>query len=302
MDENVLIKKINALKKKMNAVILVHNYQVPEIYPVADFIGDSLNLSRKAASTDKDIIVFSGVKFMAETAKILSPTKLVLLPELGAGCPMADMIKVEDVMELRKRYPKAAVACYVNTTADVKAACDVCITSANAVKVINSLKEDQVIVVPDKNLAAYIAKNTKKEIIGAEGFCYVHERMSPEDVVEARKKLPHATIIVHPECRPEVIALADHVASTSAMIELSRKAKSKDIIIGTEIGMIERLKIEVPEKRFYSLGAAKICHNMKMTSLQSIYDALLKKQHEITVDKKVAEGARKSLQRMLDVV
>jgi len=302
MNTSHLIEKINALKKEKNAVILVHNYQSPEIYKVADFLGDSLDLSRKAAKTDNDIIVFCGVHFMAETAKILNPSKIVLLPALDAGCPMADMATLEGIEQLKKKHPGAAVACYVNTTAEIKAVSDICVTSANAVQVINFLKEDTVLFVPDKNLAYYVAQHTKKTIIPYEGFCHVHQRFTKKDIEKARKIFPDAPIIAHPECPPEVLKLADYVSSTSGMINVAKNLKAKEIIIATEIGMIERLQLELPAKKFYSLGSAKICVNMKKTTLEHVYNSLLKEQYQIHVPEHIAAKAKICVERMLAVM
>lgn len=296
---NDLVKEINRLKQEKNAVILAHNYQRPEIYQAADYIGDSLGLSRKAAETDKDLIVFCGVHFMAETAKILNPEKTVLLPAYNAGCPMADMITEDDIAKLRDQYYKAAVACYVNTTAAVKAASDVCVTSANAVDVINSLEQDRIIFVPDRNLASYVDKYTDKEIIPFNGYCHVHDRFSADEIRRIRARFPKASIVVHPECRPAVTSLADYVCSTSKMIDFSRQTNASDIFVGTEMGMLERLKIEVPGKNFYSAGIARVCPNMKRTTLQLVYDALINEQFVIEVPSETAEKAKTSLERML---
>ena len=296
-----LIQKIKKLKKEKNAIILVHNYQRPEIYEIADLLGDSLELSRKAAVTDKETIVFCGVHFMAETAKILSPKKTVLLPEINAGCPMADMVDEVIIENLKRQYPKAAVACYVNTTAEVKAASDICVTSANAVKVITSLEQDQVIFVPDRNLAAYIQRHTKKQIIPFDGFCYVHQRFNSEEIAKAKAFHKDVYFIAHPECPPEVIDMADEITSTSGMILASKKVGVSEIFIGTETGMIERLKREVPDKTFYSAGRTKFCYNMKKTSLDSVYEALLYDQYQIKVPDEIISKARQCLDRMLKV-
>lgn len=296
-----LLDRIQELKAEKNAVILVHNYQRPEIYEIADYIGDSLGLARKAAATDKDMIVFCGVHFMAETAKILSPEKTVLLPAYDAGCPMADMVNAEDIEKLKEKYPNAAVACYVNTTAAVKAASDICVTSANAVRVINSLNEEQVIFVPDRNLAAYVARFTDKEIIPFDGYCHVHDRFRAEEMTMAKGNFGNATLVVHPECRPEVIEVTDYVCSTSAMIDYAKQTEALDILVGTEMGMIERLKKEVPGKNFYSAGTVRICPNMKKITLELVYDALVKNQYQIEVNRETAEKARLSLERMLAV-
>lgn len=298
---NQLVRDINRLKKEKNAIILVHNYQRPEIYEVADLLGDSLELAKKAAETDKDIIVFCGVHFMAETAKMLNPKKKVLLPEIDAGCPMADMVKPGDVESLRKKYPKAAVACYINTTAATKALCDICVTSANAVKVINSLEEDEVIFLPDKNLAKYVAKNTKKKIIPFDGFCHVHHTFQLSRLKIAKEQHPEAEVIAHPECPEEILNEADYITSTSGMIIASRESKAKELLIATELGMIERLKREVPGKTFYSAGSIRVCPNMKKTFLESVYNALKEEKYEIKVSKEIADKAIKCVDRMLKV-
>ena len=295
-----LVKKILELKEEKNAIVLVHSYQRPEIYDVADYVGDSLGLSQQAADTDKDVIVFCGVHFMAETAKILSPEKKVLLPAYDAGCPMADMVTPEDIAEMKEKYPDAAVACYVNTTAAVKAASDICVTSANAAKVINSLEEEQVIFVPDKNLAAYVAENTNKQIIPIDGYCPIHMRFSTDDVEAVRRVHKDAYVLAHPECKPEVWEIADDVSSTTGIMNFAAQSEADAIIIGTEVGVIERLKLDYPEKKIYSLGAAKVCPNMKKTRLQHVYDALSKDQYQINVDYQIAQKARISLDRMLN--
>jgi quinolinate synthase len=294
-----LVRDILKLKREKNAVILVHNYQTPEIYKIADFIGDSFELSRKAAETKADIIVFCGVLFMAESAKILSPTKRVLLPVLDAGCPMADMITAEDVRKLRKKYPDSTFVAYVNTPAEVKAEGDICCTSSNAICIVNSLKEEQIVFVPDKNLAEYVKGHTDKEIITWDGHCYVHSKISVAMASAAKKNHPKAKLLVHPECVPEVIKIADHVASTSGMIEYAKNADAKEIIIGTECGMLERLKRECPDKTFYTIGGT--CINMKKTRLKHVLEALQKDQHEIRINNDVITKARKSLDRMLNV-
>src|SRR3989338_2502708 len=294
-----LIGKINQLKKEKNAVILVHNYQRPEIYEVADFMGDSLELSRKAKETDAKIIVFCGVDFMAETAKILSPDKTVLHPEKLSICPMAAMGAKEKILEMKKLHPKAAVCSYVNTTAETKSVSDICCTSANAIKIVNSLKENEVIFVPDKNLADWVQKNTKKKIIPLEGHCYVHDKILPEQVKEAKENYPNAKVLIHPECRPEVVALADAVCSTSQMIRYAKESPAKEFIAVTECGMVNRLKREMPDKRFYAVGGT--CIQMKKITLQKVYDCLLNEKNKVELDKDIMDKARKALQRMLGV-
>lgn len=301
MNEKELVKKINQLKKEKNAIILVHNYQRPEIYQVADLLGDSLELAKKAAETDKDIIVFCGVHFMAETAKMLNPTKKVLLPEINAGCPMADMVKPEDIALLKKKHPKAAVACYINTTAATKALCDICVTSGNAVKVIESLKEKEIIFVPDKNLGRYIAKHTDKKMILFEGYCHVHETFSLNMLKKAKEKYPDSEVIAHPECPEEIQKEADHIKSTSGMITAAKESDAKTFLIATEAGMIERLKKEVPNKTFYSAGSIRICPNMKKTTLESVHDALKKEKYEIKVNEEIAKKAVACVEKMMKV-
>jgi quinolinate synthase len=296
-----IVDKINALKKEKNAVILVHNYQRPEIYKVADYIGDSLELSRKSADTEADYIVFCGVDFMAETAAILNPTKTVLLPVLAACCPMAAMANVEELKKVKHQYPKAAVVSYVNTSASVKAESDICCTSANAVAVVNSLRQNDIIFVPDKNLALYVARYTKKHIIPWNGWCYVHNKFSVEGLKEARRIHPNAEVIVHPECTPEVIDLADYVCSTSQMLRRVKESSKNEFIIGTEVGLIERLKIEHPKKFFYSAPPGSTCIQMKKNTLNIVLKALEKNQHIITVPEDTRIRAKKALDKMLKV-
>jgi len=294
-----LITKINALKKEKEAIILAHNYQRPEIYEVADFIGDSLELSRQAAETKAKIIVFCGVHFMAESAKLLSPEKKVLLPNIHAGCFLADMINAERLRKEKKKHPKATVVCYVNTTAEVKAECDIACTSANAIKIVESLPQDEIIFVPDQNLGAYVQRFTKKKLILWPGFCYVHTRITSEKVKLAKEKHPNAPFIAHPECPPAIIDLADFVTSTSGMIKVARENPAQEFLIGTEAGMGERLRQEVPKKHFYLLGPE--CINMKQITLENTYECLLEEKNEITIDTEIARRAKKSLDEMLKV-
>lgn len=297
-----LTEEIVRLKKKKNAIILVHNYQRPEIQEIADFLGDSLGLAREAAKTNARIIVFCGVKFMAETAKILSPEKAVLLPVKEAGCPMADMITAEELRGLKKQYPDAKVVSYVNTNAEVKAESDVCCTSANAVKVVKNIDAEEIIFVPDKNLAAYCQRFTDKKIIPWEGYCYVHERITKEEVLLSKEKFPDALLIVHPECNPAVIDLADAVLSTSQMIEFARKSDKKRFLIGTEEGLIYRLKKENPEKEFYAVGSPKVCRDMKLTTLNDVYRALDEERFAIELPEEIIKRAQNSLELMLRYV
>jgi len=294
-----IVEEIIRLKKEKNAIILVHNYQRSEIQDIADFLGDSLGLSRKAVKTDAKIIVFCGVRFMAETAKILSPEKMVLLPRKEAGCPMADMITAEDLRILKEKYPGAKVVSYVNTNADVKAESDICCTSANAIKVVRNIKAEKIIFTPDKNLAAYCQRFTDKEIIPWNGYCYVHEKIREEEVRLAKEKFPDALLLVHPECNTSVIDLADEVLSTSGMLNFAKKTDKKRFLIGTEEGLIYRLKKENPGKKFYTVGTAKICRNMKMTTLNDVYLSLKEERYAIKLPEDIIKFAQKALTAML---
>jgi quinolinate synthase len=296
-----LIAEIQQLKKRRNAVLLVHNYQIPEIQEIADYLGDSLDLSTRAARLKEEVIVFCGVKFMAESAKVLSPQKTVLLPRMDAGCPMADMITAEELREMKKEYPSAKVVCYVNTSAEVKAESDICCTSANAIKVIEQLKVNQVIFVPDKNLAHYVARHTATEIIPWHGYCYVHEFIRLEDIKEQKRLHPNALVLVHPETRPEVVDFADDVLSTNGMVKMAKKSKAKEFIIGTEEGLVARLRRENPTKKFYLPRKAPICSNMKRTRLIDIYRSLKEMRYCIEIDTGTIKRAQKALEKMIAV-
>ncbi len=324
-DTGVLQEQILELKGQKRAIILAHNYQRSEVQDIADFVGDSLELSRTAATIDCDMIVFCGVNFMAESASILSPDKTVLLPEIEAGCPMADMIRVDSprpvrtrfpgfenppafvyppeftLRDIRRQHPGVPVVAYVNTTADVKAESDICCTSANVVKVIESLPGDKVICIPDKNLSMWAARNTKKQVIAWDGYCNVHERVTADDVKKAREAHPGALVLAHPECRPEVLDLADHVTSTSGMLRFVKSSAAKEFIVGTEVGLMHRLRQENPEKAFFALRKDMICPNMKKTTLKSILRAFKENTYEIKVPEHIRIPAKRALDRMLAV-
>jgi len=297
------IHRIRTLKAERNAVILAHNYQRPEIFEVADFIGDSLELARQATTVDAEVIVFCGVHFMAETAKILNPSKRVLLPDLRAGCSLADSVTAEDLVErrdaLRRVHPDLQVVAYVNTTAAVKAVVDVCCTSSNAVKIVSGLPTDNILFVPDRHLGEYVQQETTKKIITWDGNCYVHHQITPENILKVKTALPGVQVLVHPECRADVAALADAVLSTSGMVQFAKQSPAKDFLVVTECGLSDRLLIEVPEKQFYK--ACKLCQFMKMITLEGTLEALEQDRHEIVLDEDVRRGAERSLRRMLEL-
>ena len=320
-----LREEILKLKDEKRAIILSHNYQRDEVQDLADFVGDSLELSRTASTIECDVIVFCGVNFMAESASILSPEKTVLLPELDASCPMADMIQVSSarkvwktfpgyevqpafvfpheftLRDMKARYPGVPVVAYVNTTADVKAESDICCTSANVVKVVESLPGDKVICVPDRNLSLWAQKNTTKQVIAWDGFCHVHDRVTKEDVARARGEHPRALLMAHPECRPEVLERADHVTSTSGMLRFAAASEAKEFIVGTEVGLMHRLKKENPDKVFYPLRKDMICPNMKKTTLNSVLRALKEMKNVIKVPEEIRVPAKRALDRMLEI-
>ena len=300
-DKEVLLKKLNELKKSRNAIILAHNYQIGDIQDVADFVGDSLELSRKASQTNTDVIVFCGVKFMAESAKILSPEKTVLLPVKNAGCPMADMIDVESLKKFKKEYPKAKVVTYVNSSAAVKAESYTCCTSSNAIEIVKSISSNQIIFAPDKNLANYVSKYTDKEIIVWNGYCPTHDSITVNDVEKIKERYPKAKVAIHPECNFEVLKLADYVGSTAGILNYAKSVDSKTIVVGTEKGLIHRLKIENPDKEFIPLKENFICYNMKKTTLASVVEALEDMKFEIKIPENVQIKAKKALDRMLNI-
>jgi quinolinate synthase len=299
-DKHKLITRIFELKEEHNAVILAHNYQRGEVQDIADFVGDSLGLSQQAAKHEADVIVFCGVDFMAESAAILSPQKTVLMPDLSAQCPMAAMITPQQLIQTKKEHPEAVIVAYVNTSAAVKAESDICCTSANAVQVVNSLDEHEVIFVPDKNLALYVARTTDKKIIPWDGYCPTHHQILSGDILLLKDEHPTAEVVVHPECKPEVIDIADVVFSTGGMVRHVKESKHKEFIIGTEVGMIHRLKKENPDKIFYPASKYAVCPNMKMINLESIIHALEKTRYVITVPEPIRIRAKQALDRMLE--
>ena len=298
-----MIREIQALKRERDAVILAHNYQRPEIFEVADFIGDSLELARQARKVASSVIVFCGVHFMAETAKIVNPERTVLLPDLKAGCSLADSITAEALAErkaeLKKLYPDLQVVCYVNTTAEVKAESDVCCTSANALKIVEALESQHLLFVPDENLARYVQSQTHKTIISWDGNCYVHHQITPEHILAVKKHLPHVRVLVHPECREDVIALADAVLSTSGMVRYAKESEATEFLIVTECGLSDRLLLELPEKKFYK--SCKLCQYMKMITLDGTLASLREMRYEISLPEEVRQGAERSLMRMLEL-
>ncbi|MCC5465502.1 quinolinate synthase NadA [Pelosinus baikalensis] len=298
-----LTREIQRLKQERNAVILAHNYQLEEVQKVADYVGDSFYLSKLAANSQHDVIVFCGVRFMAETAKIVSPTKIVLLPEKDAGCPLAEMITGQGLRILKSQHPGVPVVCYINSSAEVKAESDICCTSANAVKIVASLPDRKVIFVPDENLGDYVAKQVSdKELILWKGHCVTHAKVQPKDVNQVRELYPTAKILIHPECNPAVAALADFVGSTSEIIRYAQLSEESTFVIGTEMGVVCTLKETMPNKQFFLLHPGLVCPNMKKTRLESVYRALQDQQYEIHVESEYALRAQLTLQRMLEVV
>lgn len=294
--------KIQALKKQRNAVILVHNYQLPEVQDIADYVGDSLELSQLAARTDTQVIVFCGVHFMAETAAILSPQKTVLLPAQHAGCPMADMITAEQLLQLKQQHPQALVVCYVNSTAEIKAASDYCCTSANAAAVVNSLPDtSEIIFVPDKYLGRYVAEQTGCEMILWNGYCPTHVRIRPQDIEKMKKQYPQALALAHPECTEAVCRAADAVLSTGGMCRFAQSSPATEFIVATEIGIIHRLRKENPEKQFYAATDEGVCPNMKLTTLENVLWSLESMQHIIEVPEDVRLGALKAVENMIAI-
>jgi quinolinate synthase len=300
--ESDLHQHIRDLAAERGAVILAHNYQRAEVQDVADFVGDSLGLSRTAAATDKSVIVFAGVHFMAETAKILAPDKTVIMPEARAGCPMADMITAEQLTAWKAQYPGVPVVTYVNSSAAVKALTDICCTSANAVEVVRSLGVDKVLFAPDRNLGSWVAEQVPEvEIVAWQGFCPTHERITPKAVMDAIDAHPEAEVMAHPENRPEVLALADAVLSTSQMLEYAKRSPSLEFIVVTEEGLLHGLAKAAPGKRFYTPSPSPVCPNMKLTTLEKVRDCLVDMAPEITVPDDVRVAALAAVERMVAI-
>jgi quinolinate synthase len=300
-NDKELIERILDLKGRRRAVILAHNYQAGEVQDIADFVGDSLDLSQAAARTDAKVIVFCGVHFMAETASILSPDKTVLLPDIDAGCPMANMITASQLRDRKRELAHASTVCYVNSSAEVKAESDICCTSANAVRVVESLNSDEILFVPDQYLGHYISTKTDKKLLLWPGYCPTHARIMPEDILRLKQGYPEAKVIVHPECRPGVINLADEVLSTSGMIGFARRTDAGLIIVGTEIGILHRLRKENPNKMFLPASERAVCPNMKKINLEKILWSLEELSPEVQVPEETRLKAKLAVDRMLKI-
>ena len=299
--DDALREQILKLKKERNAVILSHNYQRGEVQDIADFVGDSLELSQKAAKTDADVIVFCGVHFMAETAAILNPGKTVLLPDEGAGCPMANMINAEQLRQQKQKMPQATVVTYINSTAAVKAESDYCCTSANGVKIVGSIDNPEIIFVPDQYLGDFIARRTGKTLTLWPGYCPTHMRILPEDIAHRREEHPKAKVVVHPECRPDVVAMADEALSTSGMIRYAARPEVEELIVGTEVEIMHRLNKENPGKQFYAASKKAVCPNMKKITLDKILEALQTMTPAVTVPEDIRLRAKAAVDRMLEM-
>ena len=298
-----LVSNILKLKEERNAIFLAHNYQIGEVQDIADFVGDSLDLSQKAATTEAEVILFCGVHFMAETAKILSPNKTVLMPDKNAGCAMANMITLRQLKEMQEKHPGAVVVSYVNTTAEIKAETDYCCTSANAVKVVQAVpKEKEILFIPDRYLGDYTSKQANRKMILWEGYCPTHRRILAEDILKKKALYPKAEVLVHPECTPDVIAMADRVLSTSGICRHAQESNSEEFIIGTEIGILHRLQKENPNKKFYPASILSDCPNMKLNNLEKILWSLEDMVYEVEVPANIAQRAKRSIDRMLEIV
>jgi quinolinate synthase len=297
-----LVERILKLKQERNAVILAHNYQLGEIQDIADFVGDSLGLSQNAAKTKADVIVFCGVHFMAETAAILCPDMTVLLPDRHAGCPMANMITPEQLRRKKKELPNASVVCYINSTAAVKAESDICCTSANAVKVVESVDSDEILFVPDQYLGHYISTKVNKKMHFWPGYCPTHARIQAQDIIRLKEEYPEAKVVVHPECRPEVIALADEALSTGGIIRYAKREEVRELIVGTEMGIIHRLRKENPGKKFISVSEQAVCPNMKLITLEKVLWSLEEMRPVVKVPEEIRLRAKAAVDKMLEIV
>jgi quinolinate synthase len=302
LDDAELLSRIGELKKQRNAVILAHSYERPEVQDAADYVGDSLELSHLAAKTTADVIVFCSVHFMAETAKILNPWKTVLLPSAEAGCPLADMITPAQLEAEKARHPQAAVVAYVNCSAEIKALADVCCTSANALQVVESMPQNEILFVPDQHLGRWVQKHTKKKMTLWAGCCPTHQRMKPKDIVDLKQQQPDAVVLVHPESNEAICDLADEVLSTSQMLRFCQASSAKTFIIGTEMGLMHRLKKSMPEKTFLLPSKGLICPNMKMTQLEDLYESLKELQHPIEVPEPIRIKAMRAIDGMMSAV
>lgn len=301
MEDQLIAEEIKKLKKERNAVILSHFYTRSEVQEVADFVGDSLSLCKAAVNSKADVIVFAGVHFMAESASIISPEKTVLLPVPDAGCPMADMVTVESLRDAKEKHPEATVVCYINSSAAVKAESDICCTSANAINVVNSIEDREILFIPDKNLGAFVSLYTDKEIHLWPGFCHVHDNLRDESIKDLQKLHPNAEFLAHPECRPEVLSLADRILSTSGIIKEVERSGSTEFIIGTEREIVKSLERKYSDKKFYPASEKAFCYNMKKVTLESILNSLQNMEYEISVPEHIRVKAKKSLNRMLEI-
>jgi len=296
-----LQEEVLELKRELNAIIVAHNYQRPEVQDIADFTGDSLELARKCVGIKAEVIVFCGVLFMAETAAILNPGTTVLLSHRDAGCPLADTIDVDSLREWKGRYPEAAVVAYVNTTAAIKAESDICCTSANGVEVVNAIPDEEILFIPDKNLGHYVSTKTDKKLILYPGFCATHDNLSVEEVKAARQRYPQAKVLVHPECRPKVIELADAALSTSQMLRYAKGSNAKIFLIGTEEGMLYPLRKQNPDKEFHLISDSLVCPDMKKTTLETVIETMKARENIVTVPEEIRVRAKKAIDRMLAI-
>ena len=301
MENQKIAEEINKIKEEKNAIIISHFYTRREVQDVSDFVADSLSLCKAALNSKAEVIVFAGVHFMAESASIISPEKLVLLPVPDAVCPMADMVTVESLRCLKEKKSDAAVVCYVNSSAAVKAESDICCTSANAINVVNSIENQEIIFIPDKNLGRFVSLHTKKKIHLWPGFCHVHDSISDENINKLKKMHPDVEFLAHPECRPEVLSLADNILSTSGIINEVGKSSSKEFIIGTETEIVQNLKRKYPDKKFYPASEKALCYNMKKITLESIHNSLQNMEYELYVPDHIRMKAKKALDRMLEI-